>query len=63
MARKTITMSNLKQIIRHRDNGMSLQTISKTLGISRNTVKKYLHLIDNNGLTYDELLTKTDEEV
>jgi len=32
MAGKTITMSNLKQIIRHRDNGMALQTISKTLG-------------------------------
>lgn len=63
MAGKTITMSNLKQIIRHRDNGMALQTISKILGISRNTVKKYLQLIDSKGLTYEQLLTKTDEEV
>jgi transposase len=63
MAGKTITMSNLKQIIRHRDNGMALQTISKTLGISRNTVKKYLQLIDSKGLTYDKLLAKTDQEV
>src|SRR5690606_29953336 len=57
------TMSNLKQIIRHRDNGMALQTISKTLGIARNTVKKYLQLIDSRGLSYDELLAKSDEEL
>lgn len=63
MAGKTITMSNLKQIIRHRDNGMALQTISKTLGISRNTVKKYLQLIDSKGLSYEELLNKKDEEL
>jgi len=63
MAGKTITMSNLKQIIRHRDNGMALQTISKTLGISRNTVKKYLQLIDSKGLTHGELLIKSDEEL
>jgi len=63
MAGKTITMSNLKQIIRHRDNGMALQTISKTLGIARNTVKKYLQLIDSRGLSYDELLGKSDEEL
>ncbi|WP_209332970.1 IS21 family transposase [Lunatimonas salinarum] len=56
-------MSNLKQIIRHRDNGMALQTISKTLGIARNTVKKYLQLIDSKGLGYDELLVKSDEEL
>lgn len=63
MAGKTITMSNLKQIIRHRGNGMALQTISKTLGIARNTVKKYLQLIDSKGLGYDELLGKSDEEL
>ncbi|UCS91959.1 IS21 family transposase [Echinicola marina] len=63
MAGKTITMSNLKQIIRHRDNGMALQTISKTLGIARNTVKKYLQLIDSKGFSYGELLSMNDEEL
>jgi transposase len=63
MAGTTITMSNLKQIIRHRDNGMALQTISKTLGIARNTVKKYLQLVDSKGLTYEELLCRSDEEL
>lgn len=63
MAGTTITMSNLKQIIRHRDNGMALQTISKTLGIARNTVKKYLQLVDSKGFTYGELLCKSDEQL
>lgn len=56
MTGTTITMSNLKQIIRHRDNGIALQTISKTLGIARNRIKKYLQLVDSKGLTYGELL-------
>lgn len=63
MAGKTITMSNLKQIIRHRENGMALQTISKTLGIARNTVKKYLQLVESKGLSAVELLAKSDEEL
>ncbi len=53
MAGKTITMSNLKQIIRLRRNGVSLQRISKDVGVSRNTVKKYLKLIEVKGLDYD----------
>lgn len=63
MAGKTITMNNLKQIIRHRVNGMALQTISKTMGIARNTVKKYLQLIESKGHDYGELLSRSDEEL
>ncbi len=63
MAGTTITMSRLKQIIRHRDHGMALQTISKTLGIARNTVKKYLQLIESKGFSHSELLKMEDEEL
>lgn len=63
MAGKTITMSTLKQIIRHRNNGMALQTISKTVGIARNTVKKYLQLIERKGHSFSELLDMEDEEL
>ncbi|KEO75197.1 transposase [Anditalea andensis] len=63
MAGKTITMSKLKQIIRHRDNGMALQTISKTVGIARNTVKKYLQLIESKGMGYGDLLDMGDEDL
>ncbi len=63
MAGKTITMSKLKQIIRLRGNGVSLQRISKGVGISRNTVKKYLKLIEVKGLDHDELLGMADEQL
>lgn len=63
MAGTTITMSRLKQIIRHREDGMALQTISKILGIARNTVKKYLQLIESRGFSHSELLKMEDEEL
>jgi len=63
MAGKTITMSKLKQIIRLRGNGVSLQRISKGVGISSDTVKKYLKLIEVKGLDHDELLRLADEQL
>lgn len=56
-------MSKLKQILLQRSNGISLQTISKTLDISRNTVKKYLRLIDGRGYDPAGLLEMSDEEL
>lgn len=56
-------MSKLKQILLQRSNGIGLQTISKTLDISRNTVKKYLRLIDERGYDPAELLEMSDEEL
>ena len=61
MAGKTIKMSILKQILLQRSNGINLQTISKTLNISRNTVKKYLWLIEVRGYDIAPLL-EMDEE-
>lgn len=61
MAGKTIMMSKLKQILLQRSNGISLQTISKTLDLSRNTVKKYLRLIDVRGYDPAELLAMSEE--
>jgi transposase len=60
MAGKTITMSTLKQIIRLRNNGVALQTIAKAVNTSRNTVKKYIRLIEVKGISYDELLQMED---
>src|ERR1044072_264508 len=56
MAGRTIHMSTLKQIIRHRINGVALQTIAKAVGISRNTVKKYLRLIEVKQINCQDLL-------
>jgi predicted transcriptional regulator len=60
MAGQTINMSILKQVIRHRLNGVALQTIAKAVGISRNTVKKYLRLIDVKQLNWQDLLQLDD---
>ena len=60
MAGQTINMSILKQVIRHRIYGVALQTIAKAVGISRNTVKKYLRLIEVKKLNCEDLLQLDD---
>jgi transposase len=61
MAGKTIIMSKLKQVVRLRANGVALQAIAKAVALSRNTVKKYLRLIEIKGLNSDSLLQMEDE--
>jgi len=63
MAGKTIIMSKLKQIIRLRNDGVALQRIAKAIDISRNTVKKYLRLIEVKGLAVEQLLQLEDNEL
>ncbi len=53
-------MSKLKHIIRLRCNGVPLQTIAKVSGLSRNTVKKYLRLIEVRKLEHEDLLKMDD---
>src|SRR6185437_13366010 len=60
MAGTTIIMSKLKHIIRLRSNGVPLQTIAKASGLSRNTVKKYLRLIEVKKLVYEDSLQMED---
>lgn len=60
MAGQTINMAHLKQIIRLRSNGVALQTIAKSVNISRNTIKKYLRLIEVKQLRIDDLLQLDD---
>lgn len=60
MAGQTINMGRLKQIIRLRGNGVALQTIAKAVNISRNTVKKYLRLIEIKQLDFNDLLDMED---
>ena len=60
MAGTTIIMSKLKHIVRLRSNGVPLQTIAKASGLSRNTVKKYLRLIEVKKLEHEDLLKMDD---
>ena len=63
MAGKLMNMSKVKQIIRLIENGVGLRTISRSLGVSRNTVKKYLQQIEAEGHSFKDLLTKDNEEL
>lgn len=60
MAGKIIDMSKIKQIIRLRQGGMGLQPIAHAVGASRNTVKKYLRLIEARAYATEELLSLDD---
>lgn len=60
MAGTILEMSKVKQIIRLRENGVALQRIARSLDISRNTVKKYLRLIEVKGYENQKLLSMED---
>lgn len=56
-------MSILKQIIRHRCNGVPLKAIARHTHVSRNTVKHYLGRIQEKGLCCSDLLKLDDHEL
>ena len=56
MDRRAITMAEQVKTIYHWHAGQGLKTIVKSLGISRNTVRKYVSLAKQAGLRWDERL-------
>lgn len=63
MANKKIDMLHLKQLLRLYTQGLSKVKISKQLGLSRNTVKKYISLFHEHRFTYEELSELSSEEI
>lgn len=63
MANKTIRMTILRQIIRLKAENYSQRAITRYLGIARNTIGKYLSLIQASGLACTELLALSDEDL
>lgn len=63
MTGKPIAMSTAKQIIRLKKDGASIKEIVRCLKSSKNTIRKYLRLIEVNGYDLDELLSKEDFEL
>jgi len=61
MAGKTKHMSQVKQLLRLFKQGYSKRSISRTLGISRNTVRDYLTKASNSPLSIAELLAKDEQ--
>jgi transposase len=63
MAGKPIDMSKLRKTLKLHVQGKSKVFISNYLGISRNTVKKYLRVFEHLKLTFEELDQLSDAEL
>ena len=58
-SQKPIVMEQLKQIIQLKQKEIPIREIASRIGISRNSVRKYLAvLIDNESISTDELSNK-----
>ena len=63
MANHKIDMLQIKQLLRLYNNGDSKLSISNRLGLSRNTVRKYIGLFHAYQFTFEELSDLSVEEV
>jgi len=63
MAGKPIEIGMLKQLLRLYEQGLGIKAISRTLGISKNTVKRYLHQAEQTGIEVSELLNRSNESL
>ncbi len=63
MANKTIEMYKIRQLIRLSLEGRGSKYISASIGISRNTVKKYLALLRGSGYDSTQLSAISDEQL
>jgi Transposase and inactivated derivatives len=63
MAGTSIEISMVKQLLRLHEQGNGIKSISRILGMSKNTVKKYLHQVQEQSLDVVSLLTRSNEEV
>ena len=63
MAGKPIEISMLKQLLRLHEQGYSIKSISRTLGVSKNTVRRYLHQIELSGFEVSKLLNESNESL
>lgn len=63
MSNTPIQMNKLRTIIRLYVEGTGLKPISAMSRTSRNTVKKYIHLWNSMGMSYNEFQGKSDAEL
>lgn len=57
MAQKPIAMEQLKQLLQLKEDGIGIREMTRRLGISRNSVRKYLALLAGNPDPEDDVLT------
>lgn len=63
MSNKTISMLKLRQVIRLYNQGKGTKAIAGMLSLSRNTIKKYLHIFLSSGLSYESFSAMSDLEL
>ena len=63
MANKPIQMSKLRQVLKLYCQGQSKLHISKSTGLSRNTVKKYLNVLTGLKTTWEEVSKLSDKDL
>ena len=63
MANQTMNMSKLRQVIKLYCQHMGTRKISESIGVSRNTVKKYIRKFQYLGSTWAELSLMADKEL
>ena len=63
MAGTPIGISMIKQLLLLRQQGEGIKSISRVLGISKNTVKKYLNQVHLQAFDIPELLSRGNEEL
>lgn len=63
MANKPMAMDKLRSVIRLHTEGRGKKFIASYLDVSKNTVKKYIELFKQTGLTYQEVSQLSDGEV
>lgn len=63
MANKLIHMSKLRQVLKLHCQGQTKLQISTVTGLSRNKVKKYLHILDGLKTTWEEVNRLNDKDL
>ena len=63
MSNNPISMQKLRQVIRLYGQGKGTKSINSMLGISRNTIKKYLQVYHSSGISSEAFLAMSDEEL
>ncbi len=62
MAYKPTRMDQIKKIIEYHQKGYSKRRIARLLGMSKNTVKRYLNRIEGREIDIDELDSLEEQE-
>lgn len=63
MPNKSISMNKIRQVLRCYASGSGTKSISSMLNMSRNTVKKYLHIYQKSGFSIEDILLMDDSSL